>query len=120
MHLPLARFLIVLALAMALPIQAFAAVAAALCMPAAAHGLATAGTQEGEAGQQGEIGQQGGAGQEAQHYCPPCVACCAAAAIAYGAPASAVDDRADEGLAVAAVSLSGIEPDPLDKPPLSL
>jgi len=103
------RLAVVLLLALAVPLQAVAAVTAGVCM-VLGHGDAHAHHDE-----------------EAHHspdgknnHCPPCVACCAAAAIAYFVPHTAVDQRVESVASAVIVSLPALAPHCLDRPPKSI
>jgi hypothetical protein len=61
---------------------------------------------------QGDESGPGGA------HCPPCIACCAAAAISSFSPAIIEKHAASSVMALVPVSFSGIAPETLDRPPL--
>jgi|SRR5688572_20932445 hypothetical protein len=108
----LLRMLVALALALAVPLQGFAAASAGLCMVLGHHQTeAPAHTHEDGATPEHH---------PAAEHCAPCVACCAAAAIASSAPLVLADERADHVSVAALASFTGIPPGTLDRPPLAL
>jgi hypothetical protein len=140
MHNRLLRWVLFLAVALAVPVQGFAAVVAGQCMAfghheggmAAAHGAQDSG-HEGGHGHQGhgdghassspgheshEAPQQDD-GASADH-CAPCVACCAAAAISSPFPPFVPDSVKSPLVEAKGTSYSGTAPESLDRPPLAL
>jgi hypothetical protein len=129
----LSRILIAATLALAVPIQGAAAATAGLCMALGHHGAGAASSHD-HATDHGAHHHAHGVDSGADHrhahevsdnssdgaHCPPCVACCAAAAISPFAgvfiperPGASVTDAPD-------LFLSGIQPERLDRPPLAL
>jgi hypothetical protein len=96
----LARLLLVLAVVLAVPLQAVAALGAAQCMADAHHEPADA---HGDAG---------------ESLCGPCAACCASASIvAFLSPAAASPAAAEVAPPVPGFH-PGAPPDLLERPPL--
>jgi hypothetical protein len=140
----LVRLLLVLAVALAVPLQGFAAVAAGQCMAFGHHegGMAAAhGGVDGHASQQSHAdGHESPAGGHESHHqsqdshhgaqaqdtdsagehCAPCVACCAAAAISPSFQPLVPDSGTEFLVDAAGTSFSGIAPESLDRPPLAL
>jgi len=123
----LPRLFVVLAIALAVPVQGVAAVSAGVCMDLG-HGAGT--TPEHDHGTSGHAHDsdaaahhEDGAGNDgASHnaHCPPCVSCCAAAAIA-SFPAVFLPEQAAASVPAALpASFSGVLPERLDRPPLAL
>ena len=132
MRKSLPRLLVVLALALTVPIQGVAAVSAGLCMALGHHGGSTQGADhhhadgadhhhaDGAAHQHGESSGTSDKQPDKQTHCPPCVSCCASAAIVSYSP-FVVDRRAASSVAAApSVAFSGVAPETLDRPPLAL
>ena len=117
----LARILIALALALTVPIQGVAAATAGLCMALGHHGTGLAGSHDHAAGADHHPHQHTGSDNSAASaHCPPCVACCAAAAIS-SLPRISVPEPSTASVVAASEPLfPGIEPDKLDRPPLAL
>jgi hypothetical protein len=115
------RLLIVLLVALTVPLQGIAAVTAGVCMALGHHGAGDAAPAEhGHA--DGATHEQHGSQSDdsGSAHCPPCVACCVAAVIA---PAIAIFIPAPpvgSVLPAATAFVSGVTPDKLDRPPLSL
>jgi len=107
----------VLAMALLIPLQGMAAASAGICM-AFGHHEAPATVSHHHGGS--EHNDHGVDDAPGQAHCPPCVACCATAAIV--APACGFISEAPAASAVAASPpvLSGMQPDTLDRPPLVL
>jgi len=106
----LARFLLVLALAFALPVQGVAAVSAGLCMELGHHdGAATP-----------SHAHDGGTDSAADAHCGPCVACCAAASISSGTTAFPGVPTAAEVAAPGLTAPPDFLADRLNRPPLAL
>lgn len=136
----LLRWVLFLAVALAVPVQGVAAVAAGQCMAfghhdggmAAAHDAPNNG-HEGGPGHQGHgdgdaYGSPGHESHQAPQqddgasadHCAPCVACCAAAAISPSF--QPLDPHSGTEFLVEATGtpFSGIAPESLDRPPLAL
>jgi hypothetical protein len=111
----LARFLLAVAVIIAVPIQGMAAVSAGLCMTFGHHDVAAPHDHHGAASHDHDSDSASG-----NAHCGPCVACCASASISE--PVS-VSPRTAPEAAVEAVSLlspTGNLPARLDRPPLVL
>lgn len=102
----LLRLLVALAIALAVPIQGYAAVSAALCVALGQQHETHAAADE----------LQGAAGT----HCPPCSACYAAAAIAPAAARAAPEMRPLPALEKMPAFLAGVPPEKPDRPPLAL
>jgi hypothetical protein len=120
------RFLVSLALFIALPIQGVAAVAGSLCMAlegngAGSHAAGTAAHEhDGEAGGSSHDHQPGQDGDTASHsHCGPCVACCASAAIAGGLVFPLASAVASAPQVVSLPEPKTLRRDKLDRPPLA-
>ena len=130
MPVRLPQLLIVMLLALTVPIQGFAAVAAGVCMALGHHEGGTPSEAASHDAHQHDHGA-GGAQTQGDHssgdskgtadsHCPPCVSCCAAAAIT-SFPPLALPER-PAGLAVPTLPplFSGVTLENLDRPPLAL
>src|SRR5436190_9451231 len=115
MSLGWTRLLVALALVLAVPVQGLAAATADLCM-ALGHHDAAVHTHDGDGGAHQHHGHDSPATDK---HCAPCIACCAAAAIALSAPLVIADERADSVVAAGPRALVGIPLDTLDRPPLA-
>ena len=131
----LTRFLVALAVALAVPAQGYAAVAAGLCMALGHHQDAQAGANEHGTHDHGAAsahnhaaapahdvdadGDKSGKSHDKAH-CPPCVSCCAAATIAPAAGIGVPEMAPVAAVPSAPYSLAGILPEKLDRPPLAL
>jgi len=130
MRKTLFRMLAVALVALAVPVQGFAAVSAGLCMALGHHGDGPGTHDHGSSGvaHKGEHGavadhhhDDGSGGDKGSHaHCPPCVSCCAAAAIASFPSAAISEVAADPLVPSPLVSSYGVAPDKLDRPPLAL
>jgi hypothetical protein len=133
MRVKLLRMLVAFAMALLLPLQGMAAVSAGLCMELGGH--ESVAVHEHGAGHHGAAHQHGtdesaadhhddeGAGNEGpagNPHCPPCVACCAAAAISSFTPVFIAQAAAASVIAEIPPSFSGVQPETLDRPPLAL
>lgn len=132
----LTRFLLVLAMALAVPVQGYAVVSAGLCMALGHHQAAQqAGAQGHDAHDHGSASAQdhgaaaaydaasdGDKSQKSQDkaHCPPCVSCCAAATIAPAAGMGLPEIPPLAAVPAAPYSLAGVLPEKLDRPPLAL
>ena len=119
------RLLISLLLALTIPVQTIAAVAADICWSLGEQHHATtvhdhaAGQDHGSAAghHHGDEPSDQTAGNA---HCPPCAACCTTTAISSSVPVLLPDGAAAGEIAVRLPSFSGIQPDGLDRPPLAL
>jgi hypothetical protein len=120
MSLKLLRILLLIAIALAVPLQGLAAVSAGLCMASGHHH-----SEHAPAGHDHDMGsidheQPAEDTSGSNSHCPPCVSCCAAVAIAPApeprlpsvAPAAPVPSKQ--------YSMAGFLPEQLDRPPLSV
>jgi hypothetical protein len=108
----LARILIALSVALLVPLQGLAAAQGDLCVGIGHHGHDAGGGAKHDHG-----GNDDG---KAAAHCTPCVACCAAAAIAPAVTLLTPDQRAGAQVGASPPLLSGIQPETLDRPPLVL
>lgn len=115
------RFLLLLVIAFAVPVQGMAAVSSGICMAFGHHdapGQAADHHHGDAAGAQAD--SDGGDAEQGGAHCGPCVACCGASSIA---TSSARVMPVLPGLAVQPLYVEGvfgILPDSLDRPPLAL
>lgn len=131
----LTRFLVALAVALAVPAQGYAAVAAGLCMALGHHQDAQAGSNDRGTHDHGaasasdhgaaaahDPGTDGDKPEKSHDkaHCPPCVSCCAAATIAPAAGTGVPEIAPVAAVASSPYSLAGILPEKLDRPPLAL
>lgn len=120
MRKSLPRLLIMLVMALTVPIQGVAAVSAGLCMALGNHGD---GMQEADHhhadGAAHHHGKDSGNGEQNTH-CPPCVSCCAAAAIVSFSPFVVDRQPASSVVAAPPALFAGVPPETLDRPPLAL
>lgn len=128
MPLKLHRFLLVLLLALSLPVQGIAAAASGVCMAMGDHGeaVSTAGHPAHEHAHDAHADDpahdaghhHSGTGKPAgKGHCAPCFA--AAAISSFDSPALP-EAMATIAIPVVPASFSGIAPETLDRPPLSL
>jgi hypothetical protein len=127
--------LVAFAMALLVPLQGMAAVSAGLCMELSSHETVAvhehgpdhrggahqhgAGTDESAAHHHDDEGA-GNEGPAGSAHCPPCVACCAAAAISSFTPGFIPEAPAPFAIAENPPSFSGVQPETLDRPPLAL
>src|SRR5882672_699336 len=128
----LSRILIALALALVIPIQGAAAATAGLCMALGHHdsGIAVPHDHATDLGARHAHGDDSGADHKHDHdisdnsssgaHCPPCVACCAAAAISLFPQIFIPEPPTASVIAAPELAFSGIHPERLDRPPLAL
>ena len=125
----LPRLLVVLVIALTVPVQGVAAVSAGLCMALGDDGAGTAaahdhGTLAHGHDSDAAANHDGGAGKDKSPqnnaHCPPCVSCCAAAAIASFPAIFLLEQSAASVPAALPASFSGVPPEKLDRPPLAL
>jgi len=106
----LSRLLLLLAIALAVPLQGIAGASAGLCMASAHH--QDMGSMDHE--------QHAGGFSPESSYCPPCVSCCAAVAIAPAAEPPLPSVAPAPPVAPSQHSIAGFLPEQLERPPLSL
>jgi hypothetical protein len=111
------RLVIAIALALAVPMQGFAAAAGAICMAVGHHDAAPAHDSHDAGHQHGDQHEQPA---DSSAHCPPCAACCASAAIAPSAMLLQPDERTEVLNALAPPLFAGIHRKLLDRPPLAL
>jgi len=128
----LSRFLIALTLAFAVPVQGMAAVSAGLCMALGHHDAGAAASHDHATDHGAHHAHGNGSGPTHKHahevpnnsadgaHCPPCVACCAVAAISPFAGIFIPEPPTASVIAAPEPSFSGIQPERLDRPPLAL
>jgi hypothetical protein len=115
----LLRLALLLAIAFAVPLQGFAAASAGVCMSLGHH-------QAGDARDGHGHGSQAGPGYPVNDaaagdlHCPPCVSCCAAAAIAPAFEPALPQVVAAVPEASVQQSFAAGVPERLDRPPLAL
>ena len=121
-----ARLIVAALLALAIPVQALSAVVAGICM-AADHHPVEAASQNDDHADHGHGDSASAAPHQhddgtaaSDSHCPPCVACCAAAAIAPSTPNLVPDRPAVGPIVTAPYAAAGFQPDGLDRPPLAL
>lgn len=121
----LLRLVVVLILAVAVPVQGIAAVSAGVCMAlghhsgeASAHDHAADGHGHDRAPSHHH--DEGKGGEKSGAHCPPCVSCCAAAAITSFAQVFVPEQATNVSVAALPASFDGVPPDRLDRPPLAL
>ena len=125
------RFVAVLLLALAIPVQGLAAIAAGQCMAFGHHQEAGSGDQaeahEHDAADGHEqaahshddgTGAQGDQGGKTSH-CGPCAACCASASIAGPAGMTIASLQSKIKYGFWQFPPPGVEPDGFDRPPLA-
>jgi hypothetical protein len=130
MPLRLSRILIVLTLALAVPIQGVAAVTAGLCMALGHHGSGMVASHDHATDHSGphanaddsnvDHGHEISVNSSGNPHCPPCVACCAAAAISSFPQIFIPELPTASVFAAPMLAFSGIQPERLDRPPLAL
>jgi len=125
----LSRILIALALALVVPIQGAAAATAGLCMALGHHdaGVASHDHAMGHGAHHvrgdhsdADHGHEISDDTPSNAHCPPCVACCAAAAISSFPRILVPELPTASVIAAPELSYSGIQPERLDRPPLAL
>jgi len=112
----LKRFLLVLVVALAVPVQGFAAVSAGLCMALEHHGEHHHASQGADTGEHHDSHDHGATGHAS---CGSCVGCCASAAIASSASIARFVPPAAAPVPAARPDPSVVQPHPLDRPPLA-
>lgn len=115
------RFLLMLMIAFAVPVQGMAAVSSGICMAFGHHDAPGQLADHDHApAVVAEADSDGGDTHSGGAHCGPCVACCGASSIASSAPLVV---PVVPGLAVQphhAEGVAGVLPDSLDRPPLAL
>jgi hypothetical protein len=119
------RMLVAFAMALLVPLQGIAGVSAGLCMelghqeaPATAH--AHVSTHDHGTADHHDHNTAGDEHTAGNAHCPPCVACCAAAAISSYSLVFIPEAPAAFVIAAHPPSFSGVQPETLDRPPLAL
>jgi len=116
------RLLILLAVALAVPLQGAAAVSVGQCMALGHHDMADGHSQAHSGADHGASGHHHG-DHEKTHggaHCGPCVACCASVSIAGSVTLFSPAAPARAAETVPLQFLAGVLPDELDRPPLAL
>jgi hypothetical protein len=117
------RIVAVVVLALTIPVQGVAAVAAGQCMAFGHHGDAAA-QQDHEHAQDhshDDLGAATSADQGSEDSrCGPCAACCASASIACPAGISILSSPSNVKYFFSQLPPPGVQPDGLDRPPLVL
>lgn len=122
------RAIAVALLALAVPVQGFAAASAGICMAlghhdggsAHQHGSANDSIGHGHGASVDSHEDHGGSHDSQASHCAPCVSCCAAAAIA-PSPSTVLPERTVSPLAPAPLAFFyGVALQRLDRPPLAL
>ena len=115
----LVNLVLVLALALAVPLQGWAMAAAGACMALGHHDAPSAHAHD--AGADGDSHHADDHGQpDGAAYCPPCTACCASAAIAHSTTLVPLDERTEALNVPAPPFFAGIQRTVVDRPPLAL
>jgi hypothetical protein len=123
------RFVVALALTVAVPVQAMSAVMAGICMASGHHSGAPvqADAHDNHPHDHGDQdaganlhGHDGGDGQVSDSHCPPCVACCASASISSAASTFLPEPPATGQFASSSSFAAGFQPDGVYRPPLAL
>jgi len=117
------RILAATLLALAVPLQGMAAVAAGQCM-AFGHHQNAGGQDHGSHEHDGDAGSQEPADKHADEgqssHCGPCAACCASASMAAPAAASTLAAPSPVEHFFSQLAPPGVEPQRFDRPPLVL
>lgn len=119
MRSKLARLTLTLTIALLVPLQGMASVAAGLCMTFGHHDMAPAAQDHGHDHGNGDP-QHDAEDAPGGAHCPPCVACCASAAISSSDRVFTPESPAVSATAVLPHFVSGAPPENLDRPPLAL
>lgn len=117
------RLLISLLLALAIPVQAIAGIAAGICTTFGHHDHGSAALHDHAGDEDGAVHHHGDEPSDqttGDAHCPPCAACCTTTAISSSVLTLLPDGHAAGEIAVRLPSFSGIQPDGLDRPPLAL
>jgi hypothetical protein len=131
MHRTVLRFLAVALLALAIPIQGWAAVTAGQCMALGhhqdgagevdhAHAQDAVGHDHAAHSHAGEGATGHGDDGGKQPHCGPCAACCASASIAGAAASCVVPSACQTPYVLAQFPPIGVHADALYRPPLAL
>jgi hypothetical protein len=116
------RFLAVVVLAFAIPVQGMAAVTAGQCMAVGHHEDAAGHENHAHDGAVGHDQDSHSHADESgtQAHCDPCAACCASASIAGRVCISILPSPSDTTYVFSQFSPLGVQPDGFDRPPLAL
>lgn len=121
--------LIAVVVALIVPLQGMAALAASQCMALGHHDAAAMGMgmaaqdSHGDHGHEGAVHEQdreAQSGDAPSPHCGPCTACCASAAMSGPAPLSIAPEVLGAPYVFAAEPPVRLAPDELDRPPLAL
>lgn len=116
----LVRLICAFVLALAVPLQGFAAAAGAMCMTVGHHDAALAHVHDGHDDGDAHNGHDHGQPADSSAHCPPCTSCCASAAIAPSLAAVQLDEHTQVLNGLAPPHFAGIQRALLDRPPLAL
>lgn len=121
MPINIARLVVALVLALTIPLQGMASVAAGLCMAMGHHDAGMPASHDhGHDADHSAPHDHEPDGSDSPAHCAPCVACCAAASIA-PATSLALPEPAPAAALAGLISLHpGFLPETLDRPPLVL
>lgn len=117
------RLLAVVILAISVPVQGMAAVTAGVCMAVGHHDDGAAHdshAHEHDGAAAHEHGKSDDHQGTAAAHCPPCVSCCAAAAMTSFPPLSLPERPAALAVATLPPLVSGVTLETFDRPPLAL
>ena len=119
------RILAATLLALAVPLQGFAAVQAGLCMAMGGHGgeqSRAAAAHDHDAGAPAHDHGQAPSEEPpaSAAHCPPCVSCCATAAIAHTTKITLPEAPPVAAIPAPQYWIPSVLPDQLDRPPLAL
>ena len=116
------RLLAVVLLALAVPVQAMAAVSAGQCMAAGQH-QDIAHEHHAHDGADSQDQSSHSHAEESgtqQSHCGPCAACCASASIAGPAAGLILSSYSNTKYVFSQLPPPGVQPDSVDRPPLAL
>lgn len=117
----LTRLLTVALLALVVPLQGMAAITAGQCMALGHHDMGQLDQAHGDDHHPDGDRHHGSDGKGATDaHCPPCVSCCAAAAITSSSRVLVLEGAGFAAISVPAPLFSGVTPERLDRPPLPL
>ena len=121
MPINIARLLVALVLALAIPLQGMASVTAGVCMAMGHHDAGMPASHDhGHDADHSAPHDHDTDGSDSSAHCAPCVACCAAASIAPAASLTLPEAAPAAALAALIPLHSGFLPEELDRPPLAL
>ena len=115
----LARLMMVVLVALAVPLQGAAAVTAGQCMSLSQDGHPHSASSHSHADEGGSKAVDDGEGSGGAH-CGPCTACCASASIAGPGALSILSAASNAPYFFSQFPPIGVQPDGVDRPPLAL